>query len=78
MDAQTYKDRHGVAICRAVADKAGTNYIYFYQIAVGLRHPSRRLTEKLVLASRKVTPAAPLTAAKLCPKWSRLRADVWD
>lgn len=53
MDAHTFKCKYGKSECERVADKAGTNYAYFHQIAVGLRRPSVELAEKLVNASDK-------------------------
>jgi hypothetical protein len=51
MDAQTFKDKFGIAECEAVAAAAKTNYAYFHQIATGHRRPSVELAQALVEAS---------------------------
>jgi transcriptional regulator with XRE-family HTH domain len=54
MDARTYLDRHGRAVAEETAEKAGTNYAYFNQIAYGHRRPSPELAEKLAAASAEL------------------------
>lgn len=51
MDAYTYIEKHGKPAAEALAAKAGTKYIYFYQIATGHRKPSPSLAKALVEAS---------------------------
>jgi hypothetical protein len=51
MDAGSFLDKHGKDICRRVAEKAGTKWEYFTQIAHGHRRPSVELAEQLVAAS---------------------------
>ncbi len=52
MNAKQYKDKYGKAACVKVAEKAGTNYVYFYQLVNGDRRPSVELAKKLVKASK--------------------------
>ena len=51
MDAKTFKDKYGIGECRRVAELAGTNYDYFYQIATRFRRPSVEKAQALVEAS---------------------------
>ena len=51
MDAKDFLARYGRAEAQIVADRAGTNYRYFYQLATGKRRASVELAERLVVAS---------------------------
>ena len=51
MNAQDYLALHGIKKAREVAQKSGTSYAYFWQIAKGIRRPSVDLAERLVEAS---------------------------
>lgn len=51
MDAKQFLDAKGVEKATEVAEKAGTTYPYFYQIALGYRRPSVELANRLVEAS---------------------------
>ena len=51
MNAKEFLSEFGTDEARAVAEKAGTNYAYFSQIAYGHRRPSVELAERLVKAS---------------------------
>lgn len=51
MDAYTFIEKHGKPAAEALAHKAGTKYVYFYQIACGHRKPSPALAKALVEAS---------------------------
>lgn len=52
MDALSFLDKVGTAKAAVVAEKAGTSYKYFQQIAYGHYIPSRDLAIKLARASR--------------------------
>ena len=51
MNAKQYREKFGKLGCQALAEAAGTNYDYFYQIAIGHRRPSVELAQRLVEAS---------------------------
>ncbi len=51
MDAKTFLDTYGREEAERVAVAAGTNFAYFYQIALGHRRPSVKLAVKLEHAS---------------------------
>jgi hypothetical protein len=51
MDAKTFLKTWGRQEAERVAEAAGTNYAYFYQIALGHRRPSVKLAERLERAS---------------------------
>lgn len=51
MNAKQFIEKHGRERARLVAEVAGTNLVYFIQIANGHRNPSRKLAKKLVDAS---------------------------
>jgi hypothetical protein len=51
MNAKQFLDLYGKGRTREVAEKAGTIYPYFLQIATGKRRPSVELAKKLVEAS---------------------------
>jgi hypothetical protein len=65
MDAMTFLKEAGRDAAEQVARAAGTNYVYFSQIAYGHRKPSPNLARRLVEAS-----GAKLTLAGLRP-------DLW-
>lgn len=51
MDAKSFLEQFGRIEAKKVAEAAGTNYVYFSQLAHGHRRPSVGLAERLVLAS---------------------------
>lgn len=51
MDALTFLEKHGKDVATRVAERAGSKYAYFSQIAYGHRRPSVTMAEKLVSAS---------------------------
>lgn len=51
MDAREFLDTYGFEEARRVAESAGTNFAYFWQLANGYRFPSRDLAVKLEKAS---------------------------
>lgn len=51
MDAKQFLESVGKSEASAVAERAGTNYAYFSQIAYGHRRPSPELAESLVKES---------------------------
>ncbi len=53
MDAGSFLEKHGKDSCRRVAEQAGTNWEYFYQLARGFRRPSVDLARKLVDSSEE-------------------------
>jgi hypothetical protein len=53
MDAKTFLETFGKEEAARVAERAGTNYAYFSQIAYGHRRPSVDLAHELVIASNK-------------------------
>lgn len=65
MDALTFLKQSGKAVAEQVAKAAGSNYVYFSQIAYGHRRPSPELARRLVDAS-----GGQLTLAGLRP-------DLW-
>ena len=65
MDALTYIDTHGVGKATLVAEKAGSNYKYFSQIAYGHASPGKPLAAKLVKASKDLTPRKSLDLLSL-------------
>lgn len=54
MTPRAFLGRHGKVVSTVVAERAGTNWPYFSQIAYGHRRPSVELAERLVKASKKV------------------------
>lgn len=53
MTALQFLKKYGKEESERVALAAGTNFVYFYQIARGFRRPSVDLAEKLESASNK-------------------------
>ena len=51
MNAKQFIEHFGIEEAKKVAEKAGTNYPYFSQIAYGHRRPSVDLAKRLVVAS---------------------------
>lgn len=51
MNAKQFIEKNGRKKARLVAEAAGTNLVYFIQIANGHRNPSRKLAKKLADAS---------------------------
>ena len=51
MDCKDYIATYGRDAAERVAESAGTNYVYFRQLAYGHSRPSPDLAEKLVTAS---------------------------
>ncbi|HBR96874.1 MAG TPA: transcriptional regulator [Gammaproteobacteria bacterium] len=51
MSAAEYVEAYGWKKAAEVAERAGTNRAYFYQIAKGIRRPSVELAKRLVEAS---------------------------
>lgn len=50
MDAKSFLEKHGKEVAVRVAERAGSNYAYFSQIAYGHRRASVDLAHRLVLA----------------------------
>lgn len=59
MDARSFLEKHGKAVASTVAERAGTNYAYFSQLAYGHRRPSVDLARTLILASETQFPDSP-------------------
>ena len=53
MTALQFLKKYGKDEAERVAIEAGTNFVYFYQIARGFRRPSVNLAERLEVASKK-------------------------
>lgn len=53
MTALQFLKKYGKEEAERVAIDAGTNFVYFYQIARGFRRPSVNLAERLEVASKK-------------------------
>lgn len=53
MTALQFLKKYGKEESERVAIEAGTNFVYFYQIARGFRRPSVNLAERLEVASKK-------------------------
>jgi transcriptional regulator with XRE-family HTH domain len=53
MNALSFLEKHGKDKATSIAEKAGTNYAYFSQIAHGHRRPSVDLAARLVRASEE-------------------------
>jgi hypothetical protein len=51
MDALSFLEKHGKAAATRIAERAGTNWAYFSQIAYGHRRPSVDMADRLVAAS---------------------------
>lgn len=51
MTAEQFYWAYGVSRCREVAEKAGTDYAYFYELVIRKRRPSIDLAKKLSKAS---------------------------
>ena len=51
MDVKEFLTRYGRSEAKSVADRAGTNYRYFYQLATGKRRASVEMAHRLVVAS---------------------------
>ena len=63
MNAKEFLARYGRAEAKSVAEVAGTNYRYFYQLAVGKRRASVELAQRLAVASEgRMDQMAILTA----------------
>lgn len=60
MNARQYLDKYGRAEAEKVAEAAGTNFAYFYQIAIGFRNPSPKMAKALQKASKGKIKAAEL------------------
>jgi hypothetical protein len=51
MNAKQYLDKYGKTATESLALRAGTSFAYFYQIALGHSHPSRKMALRLVKES---------------------------
>lgn len=51
MNARQFLSDYGREEAERVAKAAGTNFAYFYQLAIGFRSPSPRLAKRLEKAS---------------------------
>jgi len=68
MDAYQYLKAYGKNACERVAEKCGTSYGYYKQIAYGHRKPSLSLCEKFVEATNgEIDVTSLMRAANLGP-----------
>lgn len=66
MNAGEFLAKYGREEAKSVAEMAGTNYRYFYQLATGKRRASVELSQRLAEASRgRMNQMEILTAKKL-------------
>lgn len=73
MNALDFLEKHGKDVATKVAERAGTNWAYFSQIAHGHRRPSVDLARELVSASEREikSPDERLDLASLLPSKRR-------
>ena len=64
MNAKDFLDLYGKEKATEVAEKAGTNYRYFYQMSRGTRRPSVELAQRLITASDNKLDFVSLLKAK--------------